>query len=78
MVPPERKTINQGCDRCKDFGSLNQMQNQIRLVLLVLTDTKIPYHYGKMANFVFLNQIQNQIRLVLLVQPDTSDDMSQP
>ena len=31
----------QGCDRYKDFGSPNQIQNQIGLVLLVLTDTKI-------------------------------------
>ena len=37
----------QGCDRYKYFGSQNQIQNQIRLVLLVLTDSKILYHYGK-------------------------------
>ena len=48
------------------------------LVLLVLTDTKIRYHYGKMANFVSPNQIQIQIGLVLLVRPDTCDDTSQP
>ena len=68
----------QGCDRYKYFGSLNQIQNQMRLVLLVLTDTKIQYHYGKMANFVSPNQIQIQIGLVLLVRPDTRDDTSQP
>ena len=57
----------QGCDRYKYFGSLNQIKNQIRLVLLVLTDTKIQYHYEKTANCVSPNQIQIQIRLVLLV-----------
>ena len=31
----------QGCDQYKYFGYPNQMQNQIRLVLLVLTDKKI-------------------------------------
>ena len=46
------------------------------MVLLVLTDTKIRYHYGKMANFVYPNQIQIQIGLVPLVQPDTLDDTS--
>ena len=66
----------QGCDRNKYFGSPNQMQNQIRLVLLVLTDTKIWYHLGEKANFVYPNQIQIQIGLVLLVRP--RDDMSQP
>ena len=34
----------QGCDRYKYFGSTNQIQNQTRLVPLVLTDTKIQYH----------------------------------
>jgi len=68
----------QGCDRYKDFGSPNPIQNQIWLVLLILTDTKIRYHYGKMANSVSPNQIQIQIRLVLLVRPDTCDDTSQP
>ena len=34
----------QGCDRYKYLGSPNQIQNQIRLILLVQTDTKIPYH----------------------------------
>ena len=61
----------QGCDRYKCFGSPNQIQNQIRLVFLVLTDTKIQYYHGKMANFVSPNQMQNQIRLVLLVLTDT-------
>ena len=38
----------QGCDLYKYFGSSNQIQNQIRLVILVLTDTKIWYHnFGK-------------------------------
>ena len=46
----------QGCDRYKYFRSLNQIQNQIKLVLLVLTDTKIRYHYGKMANCVSPNR----------------------
>ena len=55
-----------------------QIQNQIRLVLLVLTDTKIQYHYGKMANFVSPNQMQIQIGFDLLVQPNTRDDTSQP
>ena len=68
----------QGCDRYKYVGSLNQIQNQIRLVLKVLTDTNIQYHCGKMANFVSRNQIQIQIGLVLLVRHDASDDMSQP
>ena len=68
----------QGCDRYKYFGSLNPIQNQIRLVLLVLTDTKIRYHYGQMTNFVSPNQMQIQIGLVLLVRPDTRDDTSQP
>ena len=36
--------IRQGCYRYKYFGSPNQIQNQVRLVLLVLTDTKIWYH----------------------------------
>ena len=58
----------QGWDRYKYFGSLNHIENQIRLVLLVLSDTKIRYHYGKMANFVSPNQIQIQIGLVLLVR----------
>ena len=61
-----------------NFVSLNQLQIQIRLVLLVLTDTKIRYHYGKMANFESPNQMQIQILLVLLVRPDTCDDTSQP
>ena len=61
-----------------NFVSPNQIQIQIGFVLLVLTDTKIRYHYGKMANGVSPNQIQIQIRLVLLVRPDTHDDMSQP
>ena len=39
-----RTTNIQGCDRYKYFGSPNQIQNQIRLVLLILTDTKIRYH----------------------------------
>ena len=68
----------QGCDRYKAFVSPNQIQNQIRLVLLVLIDTKIQYHYGKMANFVSPNQIQIQIGLVHLVGPDTCGDTSQP
>ena len=71
----------QGGDRYKYFGSPNQIQNQFRLVLLVLlvlTVTKIRYHYGKMANCVSLNQIQIQIGLVLLVRPITRDDTSQP
>ena len=34
-----------------NFLPPNQIQIQIGLVLLVLTDTKIRYHYGKMANF---------------------------
>ena len=73
------KRINmQCCDRYKYFGSPNQIQDQITLVLLVLTDTKIQYHYGKMTNFVSPNQIQIQIGLVVLVWPDTCDDMSQP
>ena len=55
-----------------------RIQNQIRLVLLFLTDTKIRYHYGKMVNFVSPNQIQIQIGLVLFVRPDTRDDTSQP
>ena len=43
--PPEHNiTCTQGCDRDKYFGSPNQIQNQIRLVLLVLPDTKIGYH----------------------------------
>ena len=71
-------TRPQGCDRYKYLGSPNQIQNQIRLVLLVLTDTKIRYHYGKMANFVSPNQVQLQIGLVILVRPDTCDDTSQP
>ena len=66
----------QGCDRYNYFGSPNQIQNPIRLVLLVLTDTKIRYHYGKMANFVSPNQIQIQIWLVLMVRPDAYDDTS--
>ena len=70
--------VNQGCDRYKYFASLNPIQNQIRLVLFVLTDTKIQYHYRKMVNFVSPNQIQIQIGLVLLVRPDTRDTMSQP
>ena len=45
---------------------------------MVLTDTKIRYHYEKMANFVSPNQIQIQIGLVLLVRPDTRDETSQP
>ena len=72
----------QGCDRYKDFRSPNQIKNQIRLVLLVLTDTKIRYQNGKMANFVSTkvspNQIQIQIGLVILERPDTRDDTSQP
>ena len=52
-----RHLLGQGCDRCKYFGSPNKIQNQIRLVLLVLTYTKIRYHYGKMANFVSPNQL---------------------
>ena len=67
---------DQGCDRY--FGSPNQIQIQIRLVLLILTHTKIKYHYGKMGNFVSPNQIQIQIGLVLLVRPDTRDNTSQP
>ena len=34
----------QGWDRYKYFGSLNQIENQKRLVLLFLTDTKIRHH----------------------------------
>ena len=68
----------EGCDRYKDFVSPNKIQNQIRLVLLVLADTKIGYHNWKMENFVSPNQIKIQIRLVLLVRPDTCDDTSQP
>ena len=45
---------------------------------MVLTDTKIQYHYGKMENFVSPNQIQIQIGLVLMVRPDTRDNTSQP
>ena len=74
---PPQEPGQQGCDRYKYFGSPNKIQNQIRLVLLVLTDTKIQYHYGKMANFVFPNQIQDQIGFVLLVRSDTRDNMSQ-
>ena len=59
----------QGCDRYKYYGSPNQIQNQIRLDLLVVIDTKIQYHYGKKANFVSQNQIQIQIGLVLFVGP---------
>ena len=77
-LSPGRVLRGQGCDRYKYFGSPNQIQNQIRLVLLVLTNTKIRYHYGKMSNFVSPNQLQIQIELVLLVQPDTRDDTSQP
>ena len=69
---------SQGCDRYKDFVSPNQIQNQIRLVLLVLTDTKIQYQKGEMANFVSPNQIQIQIGLVLLVRAYTHDGTSQP
>ena len=68
----------QGCDRYKYFGSPNQIQNHIRLDLLVLTDTKIRYHYRKVAKFVSPNQIQIQIGLVLLVRTNTCDDKSQP
>ena len=71
-------TYRQGCDRCKYFGSPNKIQNQNRLVLLLLTDSKIRYHFMKMANFVSPSQIQIQIGLVLLVRPDTCDDTSQP
>ena len=41
-VIPSAET--QSCDLYKDFVSPNQLQNQIRLVLLVLADTKIRYH----------------------------------
>ena len=41
---PTAPTDRQGCDRYKYFGSPNQIQNQIRLVLMVLPDTKICYH----------------------------------
>ena len=70
--------LAQGYDQIKYYGSPNLIQNQIRLVLLVLTDTMIQYHYGKISNFVFPNQIQIQIGLVLLVRTDTRDDRSQP
>ena len=70
--------MQQGCDRFKYFGSQNQIQNQIRLVLVVLTNTKIKYHSGKMLNFVSPNQIQIQIGLVPLVRTDTHEDTSQP
>ena len=70
--------FDQGCDRYKYFGSPNLIKNQIRLVLLVLTDTNIRYHWGEMAKFVSPNQIQIQIGLVLLVRPNTPDDTSQP
>ena len=41
---PKFADKQQVCDRCKYFGSPNQIQIQIRLVLLVLSDTKIHYH----------------------------------
>ena len=65
-----KKDGPQGCNRYKYLGSPNQIQDQIRLVLLVLNDTKIRYHYGKMANYVSPNQIQIRIGLVFLVRPD--------
>ena len=37
----------QGCDRYEDFVHLNQIQNQIRLVLLVLADTIPLWENGK-------------------------------
>ena len=42
FVPEENRKITtvQGCDRYKYFGSPNQIQNQIRLVLLVLVRYK--------------------------------------
>ena len=61
-----------------NFVSPNQIQNHIRLVLLVLTNTRIRYHQGTLANFVSPSQIQIQIVLVLLVRADTRDDTSQP
>ena len=62
----------QGYYRYKYFGYPNQIQDQIRLVLFVLTDTKIRYHYGKMANFVSHVTICRNLIVIVIVDHTTA------